>query len=56
MHESIDTIQMLLDKEKLLLDTLDMCKQKAKESSTLPEKVAYFTIITFIESNLPAVQ
>ena len=56
MHESIDTIQMLLDKEKLLLDTLDMCKQKAKESPTFPEKVAYLTVITFIESNLPAVQ
>lgn len=56
MHESIDTIQLLLDKEKILLDTLAMCKQRAKESQTFPEKVAYFTVITFIESNLPAVQ
>ena len=56
MHESIDTIQILLDKEKLILDTLGMCKQKAKESTTFQEKVAYLTVITFIESNLPAVQ
>lgn len=56
MHESIDTIQLLLDKEKLLLDTLAMCKQKVKESQTFPEKVAYCTVISFIESNLPAVQ
>ena len=52
----MDTIQILLDKEKLLLDTLAMCKQKVKESPTFPEKVAYLTIITFIESNLPAIQ
>lgn len=56
MHESIDTIQLLLDKEKLLLDTLAMCKQKAKEVQTFPEIVAYYTVISFIESNLPAVQ
>ena len=56
MHESIDTIQILLDKQELLLETLAMCKQKAKESQTFPEKVAYLTVITFIESNLSAVQ
>ena len=56
MHESIDTIQLLLDKQELLMETLAMCKQKVKESQTFPEKVAYCTIISFIESNLPAVQ